>query len=140
MDTWAYFNELLCYMLSSMFERAARSSRSISFKPDRWSFLINTNVEKLCLHKYVVQNWKRILRKLFSKFAYIIFQQLSKIHRVEYNGISIAVFCHFVVQESFLSQAMIIFALIFQYERKKDFGLIILFRGNCKKVKVILLM
>ena len=61
-------------------------------------------------------------RELFSKFAYILFQQLSKIHRVEYHGISIAVFCHFEVQESFLSQAMIIFALKFQHHRKKDFG------------------
>ena len=49
-------------MLSSIFEMATRISRSISFKHDRLSFLINTNVEKLCLHKYVVQNWRRISR------------------------------------------------------------------------------
>ena len=38
------------------------SSRSISFEHDRLSFLINTNVEKLCSHNYVVQNWRRISR------------------------------------------------------------------------------
>ena len=61
-DAWGFRNELNRCMLGSIFEMATRSSRSISFKHDRLSFLINTNVEKLCSHKYVVQNWRRISR------------------------------------------------------------------------------
>ena len=59
-DAWVCRSELNRCMLGSIFEMATRSSRSISFKHDRLSFLINTNVEKLCSHKYVVQNWRRI--------------------------------------------------------------------------------
>ena len=61
-DAWGCRNELNRCMLGSIFEMATRSSRSISFKHDRLSFLINTNVKKLCSHKYVVQNWRRISR------------------------------------------------------------------------------
>ena len=61
-DTWASLNEFNRCMLGSMSERANPSSQSISFKHDRLRFLINTNVEKLCSHKHVVQNWRRILR------------------------------------------------------------------------------
>ena len=70
-DAWGCRNELNRCMLGSIFEMATRSSRSISFKHDRLirlSFLINTNVEKLCSHKYVVQNWRRI-SKAFSEIC-----------------------------------------------------------------------
>ena len=59
-DAWGCRNELNRCMLGSIFEMATRSSQSISFKHDRLSFSIDTNVEKLCSHKYVVQNWRRI--------------------------------------------------------------------------------
>ena len=57
-------------MLGSMFERATQISLSYSFKHDRLSFLISTNVEKLCSHKYVVQNWRRISRAFFEICLY----------------------------------------------------------------------
>ena len=80
-DAWGCRNELNRCMLGSIFEMATRSSRSISFKHDRLSFLINTNVEKLRSHKYVVQNWRRISRAFSEICLYFHFQQLSKIHR-----------------------------------------------------------
>ena len=55
-DAWGCRNELNRCMLGSILEMATRSSRSISFKHDRSSFLININVEKLCSHKYFMQN------------------------------------------------------------------------------------
>ena len=80
-DSWGCRNELNGCMLGSIFEMATRSSRSISFKHDRLSFLINTNVEKLGSHKYVVQITGEEFREFFSEISYILFQQLSKIHR-----------------------------------------------------------
>ena len=100
-DAWGCRNKLNHCMLGSIFEMATRSSRSISFKHDRLSFLINTNIEKLCSHKYVVQNWRRISRA----FSEICLHSFPTAIQNSSRGISLnfnRVFCHFVVQESFL--------------------------------------
>ena len=63
-DICACFDRHSHCALGSVLERATRCSPSTSFK--QGSFMVSNKDEKLCSHKYVVHNWRKISISTFK--------------------------------------------------------------------------